>query len=57
MIESAKKWIKIINEKEKPNLMVGLFHSGVDYTYGNQNIETFKRKRLKINCTTGPDLI
>ncbi len=44
MIESAKKWIKIINEKEKPNLMVGLFHSGVDYTYGNQNIETFKNE-------------
>lgn len=44
MIESAKKWIKLINEKEKPNLMVGLFHSGVDYTYGNQNIETFKNE-------------
>jgi len=44
MIESAKKWIKIIEEKEKPDLMVGLFHSGVDYTYGNQNIETFKNE-------------
>lgn len=44
MIESAKKWIKIITEKENPDLMVGLFHSGVDYTYGNQTIETFKNE-------------
>ncbi len=26
--------------KDKPDLMVGLFHSGVDYTYGNQNENT-----------------
>lgn len=40
MIKTAKKWVKIIKEKEKPDLLIGLFHSGVDYTYGNQNANT-----------------
>ncbi len=39
MIETAKKWIKIIKEKEKPDLMIGLFHSGVEATYGGQNAD------------------
>ncbi len=34
MVQSAKKWMKIIKEKEQPDLVVGLFHSGHDYTYG-----------------------
>ncbi len=33
MVETAEKWIPIIEEKEKPDLIVGLFHAGVDYTY------------------------
>lgn len=28
MEETARKWMKIIREKEHPNLMIGLFHSG-----------------------------
>ena len=28
MLESAHKWVKIIQEKEKPDILVGLFHSG-----------------------------
>lgn len=44
MVESAKKWIKIIKEKEKPDLIVGLFHSGVEYTYGNQDENTPKNE-------------
>ncbi|WP_421921258.1 bifunctional metallophosphatase/5'-nucleotidase [Marinifilum sp.] len=28
MIESAEKWIKIINEKEQADFVIGLFHSG-----------------------------
>ena len=34
MIDTAKKWVPIIEEKEHPDLLVGLFHAGVDYTYG-----------------------
>lgn len=30
MTESAKKWIKIINQNEKPDIIIGLFHSGHD---------------------------
>jgi 2',3'-cyclic-nucleotide 2'-phosphodiesterase/3'-nucleotidase len=40
MVETAKKWIPIIQEKEKPDLIVGLFHSGVDYSYGGQTAAT-----------------
>lgn len=40
MVESAKKWVPVIMEKEKPDVLVGLFHAGVDYTYGNVNADT-----------------
>jgi 2',3'-cyclic-nucleotide 2'-phosphodiesterase/3'-nucleotidase len=40
MIESARKWVKIIQEKEKPDVLIGLFHAGVDYTYGGATAET-----------------
>ncbi len=30
MVESAKKWVPEIMEKEKPDLLIGLFHSGHD---------------------------
>lgn len=32
MEQCAGKWIKIIKEQEKPDLIVGLFHSGNDYS-------------------------
>ncbi len=40
MIESAKKWVAIIQDKEKPDLVIGLFHAGVDYTYSGQDADT-----------------
>ncbi len=40
MILTAKKWIPIIKEKEKPDLIIGLFHSGIEYNYNNQTAET-----------------
>ena len=40
MIESAKKWVKIIIENEKPDLLIGLFHAGVEANYNGQNAET-----------------
>ena len=30
MVRSARKWVKIIQEREQPDLLVGLFHSGYD---------------------------
>ena len=41
MVESAKEWLSYIMENEKPDLMVGLFHSGFDYTYGNVTYDTY----------------
>ncbi len=40
MVESAKKWVPLIMEKEKPDVLVGLFHAGVDYTYGGVTADT-----------------
>jgi 2',3'-cyclic-nucleotide 2'-phosphodiesterase / 3'-nucleotidase len=44
MIESATNWVEIIQTKEKPDLLIGLFHAGVDYTYSNQTAETPKNE-------------
>lgn len=33
MVETAEKWVPIIEEKEEPDLLIGLFHAGTDYTY------------------------
>jgi 2',3'-cyclic-nucleotide 2'-phosphodiesterase/3'-nucleotidase len=40
MIETAKKWVAIIKEKEKPDLLIGLFHSGIEYNYNGQTANT-----------------
>lgn len=44
MIESAQKWVYIIKEKENPDLLIGLFHAGIDYTYGNVDAATHKNE-------------
>ncbi len=33
MIDTAKKWVPIIEEKEHPDILIGLFHSGVNASY------------------------
>ena len=47
MIETAKKWVPIIQEKENPDLLVGLFHSGIDFTYGGGT----KEQKLNKNAS------
>lgn len=37
MVESAEKWVKQIKETEKPDAIIGLFHSGVNASYGGAN--------------------
>ena len=44
MIESAKSWIKEIKSNEKPDIIIGLFHAGVDYTYADQNADSYKNE-------------
>ncbi len=33
MVVSARKWVKIIQEKEHPDILIGLFHSGLNASY------------------------
>lgn len=40
MVETAKHWVPKIQEEEKPDLLIGLFHSGFDYTYNGENEHT-----------------
>lgn len=44
MIETAEKWVPIIKEKEKPDLLIGLFHSGVNYNYNYENEKTYRNE-------------
>ncbi len=44
MIESAKYWVDYIKKNEKPDLMVGLFHSGYDHSYNKENADTPKNE-------------
>ncbi len=60
MIETAQKWVKKIREAEQPDLMIGLFHAGVDYTYNDQNENTYKNEnasRLVAEKVEGLDLV
>lgn len=44
MVECAQKWVPIIQEKEHPDLLIGLFHSGGDYTVGDADVDTYKNE-------------
>ena len=40
MVESAQKWVPIIQEKEKPDVLIGLFHAGGDYEIDGNTADT-----------------
>ncbi|RLD34392.1 MAG: bifunctional metallophosphatase/5'-nucleotidase, partial [Bacteroidetes bacterium] len=42
MVKAAKYWVPLIIEKEKPDILVGLFHAGHDYTYGGEEASTLR---------------
>lgn len=48
MLISARKWIPEIIKNEKPDLLIGLFHSGFDYKYGNLNYDTPKNENASL---------
>lgn len=48
MIESARYWVKQINDNENPDAIIGLFHAGYDYNYGNQNAQTYKNENAPV---------
>jgi len=60
MVETAQKWVKKIRETEQPDLMIGLFHAGVDFTYNDQNENTYKNEnasRLVAEKVDGLDVV
>ncbi len=60
MVATAKKWIKIIKEKEKPDLIIGLFHSGPEYElkeYDNGQREIENASRLVAEFVPGFDVV
>lgn len=44
MVECAQKWVPIIQQKEKPDVLVGLFHSGHNYEANGNTIDTYKNE-------------
>lgn len=48
MIKSAEKWVRHVKKNEKPDAIIGLFHSGYDYNYGNQEEETEKNENASV---------
>jgi len=44
MVECAQKWVPIIQQKENPDVLVGLFHSGNDYEANGNTIDTYKNE-------------
>lgn len=60
MVTSAQKWVNIIKEKEKPDLIVGAFHAGVDYTYGGETASAINNEnasQLVAERVSGFDMI
>lgn len=44
MIQTAEKWVKKIRETEQPDLLIGLFHAGVNYNYSGEDSTTYKNE-------------
>ena len=60
MVEAAAYWVDHISRKEKADLLVGLFHAGMDFNYNNQNAQTHKNEnavRLVAEQVSGFDII
>jgi len=60
MVETARKWVQIIRDNEKPDVLIGLFHSGVEYSYGNLTADTPKNEnasRLVAERVPGFDVV
>jgi len=60
MIETAKKWVEIIKITENPDLLIGLFHSGIDFNYGGQDSSSFKNEnatKLIAQTVAGFDVV
>jgi 2',3'-cyclic-nucleotide 2'-phosphodiesterase / 3'-nucleotidase len=60
MIEAASHWVPYIREKEKPNILIGLFHAGVDFTtsgYSKESKYNENASRLVAGQIPGFDIV
>ena len=58
MVTTAKKWVPIIKKRERPDLIIGLFHAGIDETGGIQTDDYCENEsRLVAQQVPGFDLI
>ncbi|MFA8433789.1 MAG: bifunctional UDP-sugar hydrolase/5'-nucleotidase [Marinifilaceae bacterium] len=57
MIASARKWMKVIREKENPDLVIGLFHSGVGDGIASEGKIVEQASRLIARKVSGLDMI
>ncbi|WP_295155211.1 bifunctional UDP-sugar hydrolase/5'-nucleotidase [uncultured Brachyspira sp.] len=57
MVESAKKWVKIIKDKEKPDMLIGLFHSGANYTDDKERYKNENASQLVAEEVDGFDIV
>ncbi len=48
MIEAAKYWVAEIQKKEKPDVLIGLFHSGNDYASYGRSADTYKNENASL---------
>ncbi len=57
MIESAQKWMKIIQEKENPDFVIGLFHSGAGEEHERTEVNPENASVLVAEKVSGIDMI
>lgn len=55
MTNTAKHWVSVLKSKEKPDVIIGLFHSGHDAKYGSQNpLDSMNENASQIIAETIP---
>ena len=62
MVETARKWVPVLREKEKADLLIGLFHAGINSDYDSetaarQGVPLPNASRLVAEQVPGFDLI
>jgi 2',3'-cyclic-nucleotide 2'-phosphodiesterase/3'-nucleotidase len=57
MVDTANKWVPIIQEKENPDILVGLFHAGVDASYGSGGGPIENASKLVARNVPGFDVV
>ncbi|MCC5930252.1 MAG: 5'-nucleotidase C-terminal domain-containing protein [Cyclobacteriaceae bacterium] len=60
MLEAASQWVPYIQENEKPHILIGMFHAGVDYTasgYTKESVYNENASKLVAEQIPGFDIV